>query len=69
MYLWSMNNANNNKMNNTNTHLQEVLDLSKSIDFRTLCAKYAPKMGITPKQWNETKNGLILIWAAEMLSK
>jgi hypothetical protein len=56
-------------MNNTNTHQQEVFELAKSKDFRSLCAKYAPKMGITPKQWNETKNGLILIWASEMLSK
>ena len=35
-------------------------------EFRQHCADYAKKIGITPKEWNENKAGIIMFIANEV---
>jgi hypothetical protein len=45
------------------------MDLIESTEFIKLCAEYAKKLGVTAKEWNDNRAGLVLFFANEMCAK
>jgi hypothetical protein len=51
------------------TEWKRRMDLVESPAFVKLCAKYAKELGVTAKEWNENRAGLVLFFANEMCAK
>lgn len=45
------------------TEFQKRLDLINDAKFVKICIQAAKKLGITPKQWNENKAGILMMFA------
>jgi hypothetical protein len=51
------------------TEWKRRMDLIESPEFIKLCAEYAKKLGVTAKEWNDNRAGLVLFFANEMCAK
>ena len=60
-----MQKTNNMKTVTVKTEWKRRMDLIEDINFRNLCVEYAKKLGVTAKEWNENKAGILLYFANE----
>lgn len=49
--------------------LKRRMDLVNNVEFRKLAAVAAEKLGITAKEWNENKAGILMLMANEAISQ
>jgi hypothetical protein len=43
------------------------MELIETPEFREMCADYAKSVGITAKEWNENRAGILMILANEVI--
>ena len=51
------------------TEWKRRTDLIENPEFVKLCVEYAKKLGVSAKEWNEHRAGLLMFFANEMCAK
>jgi hypothetical protein len=51
------------------TEWKRRTDLIENPEFVKLCVEYAKKLGVSAKEWNENRAGLLMFFANEMCAK
>jgi hypothetical protein len=51
------------------TEWKRRTDLIENPEFVKLCVEYAKQLGVTAKEWNENRAGLLMFFANEICAK